>query len=179
MKHKISAKRLSDTLFEIAKNNDSIEQVKTSIIEFDNILRTNNELKSFVQSKRFSQEEKLAILMDALGSSFNGFVLGIVSYTSGIKASKIIRQVKNNFIDTYKDMKNIVSIHATFSSEVSEEELNDIQKKLSSYLNKDAELTFEVDSSLIGGARFRIDNMFLDASVKSQLKNIKSDLMKI
>jgi F0F1-type ATP synthase delta subunit len=57
MKHKISAKRLSDTLFEIAKNNDSIEQVKTSIIEFDNILRTNNELKSFVQSKRFSQEQ--------------------------------------------------------------------------------------------------------------------------
>ena len=39
MKHKISAKRLSDTLFEIAKNNDSIEEVKTSIIEFDNILR--------------------------------------------------------------------------------------------------------------------------------------------
>ena len=174
MKHKISAKRLSDTLFEIAKNNDSIEQVKTSIIEFDNILRTNNELKSFVQSKRFSQEEKLAILMDALGSSFNGFVLGIVSYTSGIKASKIIRQVKNNFIDSYKVMKNIVSIHATFSSD-----LNGIQKKLSSFLNKDVELTFEVDSSLIGGARFRIDNMFLDASVKSQLKNIKSDLMKI
>ena len=76
-------------------------------------------------------------------------------------------------------MKNIVSVHATFSLEVSEEELNDIQKKLSSYLNKDAELTFEVDPSLIGGAKFRIDNMFLDASVKSQLKNIKSDLMKI
>ena len=76
-------------------------------------------------------------------------------------------------------MRNIVSIHATFSSEVSEEDLTGIQKKLSSYLNKDAELTFEVDSSLIGGARFRIDNMFLDASIKSQLKNIKSDLMKI
>ena len=39
MKHKISAKRLSDTLFEIAKSNDSIEEVKNSIIEFDNILR--------------------------------------------------------------------------------------------------------------------------------------------
>ena len=101
------------------------------------------------------------------------------TFVSGIKASKIIKQVKNNFIDSYKVMKNIVSIHATFSSEVSEEDLNGIQKKLSSNLNKDAELTFEVDSSLIGGARFRIDNMYLDTSVKSQLKNIKSDLMKI
>ncbi len=34
MKHKISAKRLSDTLFEISKSNDSIEEVKNSIIEF-------------------------------------------------------------------------------------------------------------------------------------------------
>ena len=169
MKHKISAKRLSDTLFEIAKSNDSIEEVKNSIIEFDNILRVNNELKSFVQSKRFSQEQKLAILMDALGSSFHQYVLGVVSYTSGIKASKIIKQVKNNFIDSYKVMKNIVSIHATFSSEVSEQDLNDIQKKLSSYLNKDAELTFEVDPSLIGGILIRAGDTVIDGSIKGRL----------
>ena len=179
MKHKISAKRLSDTLFDSAKSTDSIEEVKSSIVEFEKILKVNSELKSFVQSKRFSQEQKLTILFDALGSSFHGLVLGIVSYTSGVKASKTIGQVKNNFIDAYKMMKNIVSIHATFSSEVNSEDLNGIQKKLSDQLNKEAELTVEVDSSLIGGAKFRIDNMFLDASVKSQLKNIKSDLMKI
>ena len=86
---------------------------------------------------------------------------------------------KNNFIDSYKVIKNIVSIHATFSSEVNAADLDGIQKKLSTHLNKEAELTVEVDSSLIGGAKFRIDNMFLDASVESQLKNIKSDLMKI
>ena len=50
MKHKISAKRLSDTLFDGAKRTDSIEEVKNSIIEFDKILAINSELKSFVQS---------------------------------------------------------------------------------------------------------------------------------
>ena len=179
MKHKISAKRLSDTLFDGAKRTDSLEEVKNSIIEFDKILAINSELKSFVQSKRLSQEQKFTVLSDALGSLFHGLVLGIVSYTSGVKASKIISQVRSNFIDSYKIMKNIVSIHATFSSEVNAKDLDGIQKKLSTHLNKEAELTVEVDSSLIGGAKFRIDNMFLDASVESQLKNIKSDLMKV
>jgi F0F1-type ATP synthase delta subunit len=54
-----------------------------------------------------------------------------------------------------------------------------MEKKISDLLNKETELTIEVDESLIGGARFRIENIFLDASIKSQLKNIKSDLMKI
>ena len=54
-----------------------------------------------------------------------------------------------------------------------------MQKQLSQNLKKEADLTVEVDKSLIGGAKFRIENKFLDASIKSQLKNIKLDLMKI
>ena len=54
-----------------------------------------------------------------------------------------------------------------------------MQKQLSQNLKKEADLTLEVDKSLIGGAKFRIENKFLDASIKSQLKNIKLDLMKI
>jgi len=54
-----------------------------------------------------------------------------------------------------------------------------MEKKIGYFLKKETELTTEVDKSLIGGAKFRIENTFLDASIKSQLKNIKSDLMKI
>ena len=54
-----------------------------------------------------------------------------------------------------------------------------MQKQLSQNLKKEADLTVEIDKSLIGGAKFRIENKFLDASIKSQLKNIKLDLMKI
>jgi F0F1-type ATP synthase delta subunit len=54
-----------------------------------------------------------------------------------------------------------------------------MEKKIGDLLKKETELTTEVERSLIGGAVFRIENTFLDASIKSQLKNIKSDLMKI
>ena len=72
MKHKFSAKRLADVLFESAKSNGSLDSARDSITEFDRILRINNDLKSFVQSKRFSQTEKQAILIDSLGVSLMG-----------------------------------------------------------------------------------------------------------
>ena len=80
MKHKFSAKRLADVLFESAKSNGSLDSARDSITEFDRILRINNDLKSFVQSKRFSQTEKQAILIDSLGASFNGLVVLFVLF---------------------------------------------------------------------------------------------------
>ena len=93
MKHKFSGKGLADVLYESAKSNDSLESARNSITEFDRLLRINNDLKSFVQSKRFSQTEKQAILIDSLGVSFNALVLGVVSYVDGMLAHKTINQI--------------------------------------------------------------------------------------
>ena len=37
MKHKISAKKLSDALFEISKENNLLDEVNKSVLEFDRI----------------------------------------------------------------------------------------------------------------------------------------------
>ena len=39
MKHKISAKKLSDALFEISKENNLLDEVNKSVLEFDRILK--------------------------------------------------------------------------------------------------------------------------------------------
>ena len=66
MKHKISAKKLSDALFEISKENNLLDEVNKSVLEFDRILKINRDLKSFMQSKRYSQDEKFSILSEIL-----------------------------------------------------------------------------------------------------------------
>ena len=179
MKHKISAKKLSDVLFEISKEKNLLDEVNKSMIEFYRVLKMNRELKSFMQSKRYSQDEKLNILREIFGLSVNDVLLVILSYVSGLNAADTIGQIRRIFIEKYKHEKNIVSVHATLSSDISDKDIVAMQKQLSQNLKKEADLTVEVDKSLIGGAKFRIENKFLDASIKSQLKNIKLDLMKI
>ena len=179
MKHKISAKKLSDALFEISKEKNLLDEVNRSLVEFNRVLKINRDLRSFLQSKRYSRDEKFGILREIFGSSINEVVLVVSSYVSGAKAINIIGHIRKNFIGKYKNEKNIVSVHATLSSDISDEDIIAMQKQLSQNLKKEADLTVEIDKSLIGGAKFRIENKFLDASIKSQLKNIKLDLMKI
>ena len=136
MKHKFSAKRLADVLFESAKSNGSLDSARDSITEFDRILRINNDLKSFVQSKRFSQTEKQAILIDSLGVSFNGLVLGVVSYVDGMLAHRTINQIKKSFVEKYKHAKNIVSVHAIFSDRIGVNDLKFMEKKNRQSLKK-------------------------------------------
>ena len=88
MKPNKSAKQLSSVLFECANNANALDEVRDSISLFDDLVRSNIDLKSFVQSKRLSQEQKLTILVKVLGSSVHSLVS--VSYTH-LRAHETLR----------------------------------------------------------------------------------------
>ena len=179
MKPNKLAKLYSNILFECAKDMSVLDEVRDSISKIDNLVRSNADLKSFVQSKRFLKEDKLKILDKALGSSIHGLVLGIVSYMSGMQTNKTIGLIKKYYHERYKDISNQVSVQAIVSNNLNEKETKELKEKLDKALGKDADLSIKVDALILGGIKLRIENTFLDASLKSQIKNIKLDLMKI
>ena len=179
MKPNKLAKLYSNILFECAKDMSVLDEVRDSISKIDNLVRSNADLKSFVQSKRLLKEDKLKILDKVLGYSIHGLVLGIVSYLSGMQTNKTIGFIKSYYHERYKNINNQVSVQAIVSNDLNEEETKELKEKLDKVLGKDADLNINVDTSIIGGIKLRVENTFLDASLKSQIKNIKLDLMKI
>jgi len=178
MKPNKSVKQLSSVLFECANNANALDEVRDSIFLLDELVRSNIDLKSFVQSKRLSQEQKLTILVQVLGSSVHSLVLGIVSFLSGMQTNKTISRIKKYYFEQYKNIKNKVSVHAVVSNKIDKEGASIMKEKLDQVLSKDTDLSIEVDESLIGGVKLRIENTYLDASIKSQINNVKLDLMK-
>ena len=178
MKPNKSAKQLSSVLFECANNANALDEVRDSIFLLDELVRSNIDLKSFVQSKRLSQEQKLTVLVQVLGSSVHSLVLGIVSFLRGKQTNKTISRIKKYYFEQYKNIKNKVSVHAVVSSKIDKEGASIMKEKLDQVLSKDTDLSIEVDESLIGGVKLRIENTYLDASIKSQINNVKLDLMK-
>ena len=179
MKPNKLAKLYSNILFECAKDMSVLDEIRDSISKIDNLVRSNADLKSFVQSKRFLKEDKLKILNKVLGSSIHGLVLGIISYLSGMQTNKTIGLIKKYYHERYKNISNQVSVQAIVSNNLDEKETTDLKEKLDKALGKDANLSIKVDASIIGGIKLRVENTFLDASIKSQIKNVKLDLMKM
>ena len=56
-------------------------------------------------------------------------------------------------------------------------EKSNLQKQIEKIIGKKTELTALTDPSLLGGVKLRIDNIFLDASIKSKMENLRKDLL--
>jgi F-type H+-transporting ATPase subunit delta len=76
-----------------------------------------------------------------------------------------------------KDELNIVTVTAHVADELSVAEVADLQKTLEESIGKNTELDLIVDPSLLGGIKLRIDNTYLDASIRAKMDNLRRDLL--
>ena len=76
-------------------------------------------------------------------------------------------------------VKNKLLVHAILAEQLDEKNISKMKSDFDNAFNKDTNLTLEVDESIIGGIKLRIENRFIDASIKNQINNLKVDLMKI
>jgi F-type H+-transporting ATPase subunit delta len=68
-------------------------------------------------------------------------------------------------------------VTAHVADELSVAEVADLQKTLEESIGKNTELDLIVDPSLLGGIKLRIDNTYLDASIRAKMDNLRRDLL--
>ncbi len=179
MKRNAIIKKFSEILYQASESSNSLEDVNKSLSAFENFVNSNKVLNSILQSKRLSYDQKIDILNSALGQHIHPLVLGIACYIETPNVGKIMRSIRVSFNKKYMIVKNKLSVHAIVADELDAQNISKMKEDLDIVLNKDTDLTLEVDASIIGGIKLRIENRFIDASIKNQINNLKVDLMKI
>ena len=72
---------------------------------------------------------------------------------------------------------NTIEVKGIVASKMSDEQIESFKTSLDETLGKKTKLSIEVDPSLIGGIKLRIDNTFLDASIHNQLQTLRTELL--
>ena len=179
MKYKSLAKDLTKALFTVSKENHVLEEVRNAIKSFNHLVNTNNYLRVFIQSKKIAGNKKAEILDDLLGEIGHPLVNEIVSHLSGFTALSDFNSIFSLFESMYKESKNILSVKGTVAGNMSEDDIESLRSSLNDFLGKETDLSIDIDPSLIGGIKLRIDNTFLDASIQNQLQILCSKLLQI
>ena len=177
MMRKHTAKHLAEALYAVSESNNVLDAVYNALTNLNELVRTDNQFRTFIQSKRITGEDKTKILNTVLGEFGQPLVSELVSHFEGSQALHQLQDVTNLFDQRYKAGKNIVSVEGIVASELEESEIVSLKSSLSSVLDKTIDLTLKVDESLIGGIRLRIENTFLDATIQNQLYKLKQDLV--
>ena len=177
MKRRSNIKNLAAALLVVAKEIDAVDEVQRSIKLVLELLKKDAQFRAFMQSKRFTIEQKTEVIKFGLQDVCNPLIQELLIIEIDQNPTILMRNLSYFFDGMVKDELNIVPVEAHVADELSVDELAYLQKTLEETIGKDTELDLKIDPNLLGGIKLRIENTFLDASIKNKMDNLRRELL--
>ena len=177
MKRRSNIKNLAAALLVVAKEIDAVDEVQRSIKLVKELLKKDAQFRAFMQSKRFTIEQKTEVIKFGLQDVCNPLIQELLIIEIDQNPTILMRNLSYFFDAMVKDELNIVPVEAHVADELSVDELAYLQKTLEESIGKDTELDLKIDPNLLGGIKLRIENTFLDASIKNKMDNLRRELL--
>lgn len=85
--------------------------------------------------------------------------------------------INDKFVAILEERGGIVAAHVTAARELSDDQKAELRSNLEKLTGKKVQLNFEINKEIIGGVVTRIGSTVYDSSVKTQLENLKEQLV--
>ena len=177
MKHNLHPKVIATGLFNVANQNDELSKVRSALTTLNHIVVDSGQFRALVQSKKIKGELKVKILNSVLGKLSHPLVNETVSYLRGSGAVNDFKEISTLFDSMYVKKSNTIEIKGTVARKMNDEQIESFKASLDKILDRKTKLSIEVDPSLIGGIKLRVDNTFLDASIYNKLQTLRTELL--
>jgi F-type H+-transporting ATPase subunit delta len=121
--------------------------------------------------------QKLKILNSAFKDRFHPVVNSFIALVIKNKREVFLSSISRVFVDIFKKDTGIKSATLTTSKAIDEELRNKITKYITKKLDIKVELSEKLNDKIIGGFILRIEDHQIDASVLTQLNQIRKELL--
>lgn len=168
------AGRYASALFELANEQNRLDEVDADLGKFQAMLDASGDLKRLVNSPAFAAEDQqraLKSVMDwaSIGATTGNF-LGVVARNRRLFAAE-------DMIKTFRGLlarhRGEVAAEVKSAIALTDEQLAALKAKLKSTFGKDVRLDAKVDPSLLGGLVVKIGSRMFDSSLRTKLSNLK------
>ena len=173
-----TSERYSRALFEVVKESNELEKTETDIKNFAFLLKNSLEIKNFIHNPTQSKENQnnlIKLLAEKLNfsKSLKNFVFLLVEKRRIFFIEKII----DSFLRLSSKKRGEVKASLISSKELSEAELDNISKELSSLTSSTIKFNYKVDKELIGGLKLQLGSFMIDTSIKNKLNKYKQKML--
>lgn len=174
----VLASRYADALLELVLEEKTHEQVRDELERFSTLIE-DSELKRSLVNPSLNLDDKLALLDEfgkklKLNKTLNNF-LKILVEKKRIGALKLINEAFQRHFDAKVGR---IRAEIILPKEASKVEVEEIQKGLEKSTGKDIVMDVTVDPSLLGGVVARVGSVIYDGSLRTQIGNIKKNIMR-
>lgn len=169
------AGRYASALFDLAKDENKIEEVEKDLGMFQALLGESDDLARLVRSPVISSDDQSRALSAVLSKA-----------GAGSLAANFFKLIaKNRRLFAAEDMarafkalaarhRGEVSAEVASAHALTDEQVGELKAVLKASVGKDVTLSTKVDPSLLGGLVVKIGSRMIDSSLKTKLANMKA-----
>lgn len=166
--------RYATALFELARDEKSIDAVKADLERFEAMLADSGDLKRLVRSPVFSageQSRALAAVLDK--AAISGVAAKFLKVLTANRRLFAVSDVIRAFRALVARFKGEATADVTVAEKLSDKNLDALKTALKSITGKDVALNVNVDPSIIGGLVVKLGSRMVDSSLRTKLNSIK------
>jgi F-type H+-transporting ATPase subunit delta len=163
------------SLFEVAQEQDKLDEVRDQIGQFADALGESRELQTFFFSPYFSTEEKKKGLDSALDGADETVENFLALLIENHRMPALFR-VRRELDAMWQDVNKLLSVQITSAIELDGAVARQIGDEIGRQTGRKVELTSTVDPDVLGGIVVRVGNSILDASVRTRLERLRKQV---
>jgi F-type H+-transporting ATPase subunit delta len=168
------AGRYATALFELARDERSIDAVKADLDKFDAMLADSADLKRLVRSPVFAAETQSKALSAVLDkAAISGISANFLKVLTANRRLFAVSDVIRAFNVLVAKFKGEATADVTVAEALSDKNLDALKVALKSVTGKDVILNVKVDPAIIGGLVVKLGSRMVDSSLRTKLNSIK------
>jgi F-type H+-transporting ATPase subunit delta len=167
--------RYATALFELAREQNTLDQVAGDLESFDKLVAENEDLKRLVRSPVFTsdiQAKAIAAVLAKVG--IGGIAANFIRLVATNRRLFAIRDMIRGFRALLARQRGEVAASVTVAEPLNDARMAELKDALKSVSGgKDVTLAVTVDPAIIGGLVVKLGSRMIDTSLRTKLNAIK------
>jgi F-type H+-transporting ATPase subunit delta len=174
------AQRYAVAIFEIAKENNNLDGLETSLGDLEAALNDSEDLRNLISSPLVSRADQEAAITAIAEKMKLAPVMG--------KGLALMAQKRRLFVvpalisalrDQLAEERGQITADVTTAQAMTEAQTAKLAETLAKSVGKDVTINTTVDESLIGGLVVKVGSKMIDTSVRSKLASLQNSMKEV
>jgi F-type H+-transporting ATPase subunit delta len=165
------------SLFEVAKERGTLDEVREQLGQFADALDQNRELATFFFSPYFSTKEKEEAL-DGLLEDADPTLVNLLKVLIENHRMPAIFRIRRELDRLWEEEHKLLPVQITSAVPLDDATVERVGREIGEQTGREVELTTNVDPDVLGGIVLRVGNQILDASIRNRLDQLRRQVAK-
>ena len=179
MRDETVARNYAETLFELARRNESIQEYGDALGMVAGLLEDDSRFRTFVETPRIDDENKKDVIRKVFRDKAPKQVINFVLITIDKRRQTLLREISAEYLLLLDDHMGREHVEVTVARPLDDTTANVVSEQLSKMLGRQAIPHIRVKPEILGGLIIRTGDMIYDGSVRRRLEGLRRRLLTV